>query len=98
MRLDEIAEALGGTVHGDSSLNVCRTVHPAEAESETDLALAMENNLVPPTINHKTNDEEIDQNINFTFGVPQKREVNVAISNTFGFGGHNACVLFKKIS
>ena len=60
--------------------------------------MAMENNLVPPTINHKTNDEEIDQNINFTFGVPQKREVNVAISNTFGFGGHNACVLFKKIS
>ena len=60
--------------------------------------MAMENNLVPPTINHKTNDEEIDQNINFTFGVPQKRKVNVAISNTFGFGGHNACVLFKKIS
>ncbi len=60
--------------------------------------MAMKNNLVPPTINHKTNDEEIDQNINFTFGVPQKRKVNVAISNTFGFGGHNACVLFKKIS
>jgi len=46
MRLDKIAEALRGTVHGDPSLNVCRTVHPAEAESETDLALAMENNLV----------------------------------------------------
>ena len=60
--------------------------------------MAMQNDLVPPTINHKTNDEEIDTKINFTFGVPQKRKVNVAISNTFGFGGHNACVLFKKIS
>ena len=60
--------------------------------------MAMQCDLVPPTINHKTNDEEIDSNINFTFGKPQKRKVNVAISNTFGFGGHNACVLFKKIS
>jgi 3-oxoacyl-[acyl-carrier-protein] synthase II len=60
--------------------------------------MAMQNDLVPPTINHQTNDDQIDTKINFTFGKPQKRRINVAISNTFGFGGHNACVLFKKIS
>jgi 3-oxoacyl-[acyl-carrier-protein] synthase II len=59
--------------------------------------MAMKHNIVPPTINHQTPDEEIDENINFTFHKPQKRTVNVALSNTFGFGGHNACVLFKKI-
>jgi len=59
--------------------------------------LAIKHGIVPPTINHKTADENIDPKINFTFGKPQKREVNVALSNTFGFGGHNACVLFKKI-
>jgi len=59
--------------------------------------LAMKNNIVPPTINHETPDESIDQKINFTFHKPQKRKINVALSNTFGFGGHNACVLFKKI-
>lgn len=60
--------------------------------------LAIKHGIVPPTINHQTPDEDIDQRINFTFGKPQEREVSVAISNTFGFGGHNACVLFKKIS
>ena len=60
--------------------------------------LAIENSIVPPTINHKTQDEKIDEKINFTFGKAEKREVNVALSNTFGFGGHNACVLFKKIT
>lgn len=59
--------------------------------------MAIENGIVPPTINHKTQDEKIDEKINFTFGKAEKREVNVALSNTFGFGGHNACVLFKKI-
>ena len=59
--------------------------------------MAIENSTVPPTINHKTQDEKIDEKINFTFGKAEKREVNVALSNTFGFGGHNACVLFKKI-
>lgn len=59
--------------------------------------LAMKNSIVPPTINHETPDESIDQKINFTFHKPQKRKINVALSNTFGFGGHNACVLFKKI-
>jgi len=58
--------------------------------------MAMKYEIVPPTINHQTADEGIDQKINFTFNQPQKRTVNVALSNTFGFGGHNACVVFKK--
>ena len=60
--------------------------------------MAIKHGVVPPTINHQTPDEEIDQKINFTFDKAQKRTVNVALSNTFGFGGHNACVLFKKIN
>ncbi|MDX1331576.1 MAG: beta-ketoacyl-ACP synthase II [Robiginitalea sp.] len=60
--------------------------------------LAMEHNLVPPTINHTTVDEEIDPKLNLTLNKAQAREVRVAMSNTFGFGGHNACVLLKKIS
>ena len=59
--------------------------------------MAIQNGIVPPTINHHTVDENIDPKINFTFGKAQKRNVDVAMSNTFGFGGHNACVLFKKI-
>ena len=59
--------------------------------------LAIKHGIVPPTINHQTDDEEIDSKINFTFDKPQERTVNVALSNTFGFGGHNACVLFKKL-
>jgi len=60
--------------------------------------LAMKYNLVPPTINHSVVDENIDPSFNLTLNKAQKREVNVAMSNTFGFGGHNACVLFRKIS
>ncbi|PIB33144.1 beta-ketoacyl-[acyl-carrier-protein] synthase II [Gaetbulibacter sp. 5U11] len=59
--------------------------------------LAMEYGVVPPTINHTTVDENIDPELNLTLNAPQKREINVAMSNTFGFGGHNACVLFKKL-
>ncbi len=59
--------------------------------------LAMEHSLVPPTINHSVVDENIDSSLNLTLNKAQKREVNVAMSNTFGFGGHNACVLFKKL-
>ena len=58
--------------------------------------LAINKGIVPPTINHFTDDDQIDSKLNFTFNKPQKRTVNVAMSNTFGFGGHNACVLFKK--
>jgi 3-oxoacyl-[acyl-carrier-protein] synthase II len=59
--------------------------------------LAMEHGIVPPTINHTTVDENIDPSLNLTLNKPQKRDVKVAMSNTFGFGGHNACVLFKKL-
>ncbi len=60
--------------------------------------LAVKNDIVPPTINHEEGDcdEEIDYNLNFTFNKAQKRTVRAALSNTFGFGGHNACVIFKK--
>ena len=58
--------------------------------------LAITNKMVPPTINHQTPDENIDPKLNFTFGKAQKRDVKVALSNTFGFGGHNACVVFKE--
>lgn len=61
-------------------------------------ALAVKNDIVPPTINHEEgdNDPEIDYNLNFTFNKAQKREVKAALSNTFGFGGHNACAIVKK--
>lgn len=60
--------------------------------------LAMQNSLVPPTINHSVVDENIDPALNLTLNKPQKKEINVAMSNTFGFGGHNACLLFKKFT
>jgi 3-oxoacyl-[acyl-carrier-protein] synthase II len=59
--------------------------------------LAMEHGIVPPTINHQVVDENIDPALNLTLNKAQKRDITVAMSNTFGFGGHNACVLFKKI-
>ena len=60
--------------------------------------LSVQNDIIPPTINHEEDDkdEEIDYNLNFTFNKAQKRTVRAAMSNTFGFGGHNACVIFKK--
>ncbi|PTX60595.1 3-oxoacyl-[acyl-carrier-protein] synthase II [Kordia periserrulae] len=59
--------------------------------------LSIEHGIVPPTINHSTVDENIDPSLNLTLNKAQKRAVKVAMSNTFGFGGHNACVLFKKL-
>ena len=59
--------------------------------------LSMNNNMVPPTINHFNRDENIDPKLNLTFTKPQKREVNASLSNTFGFGGHNACIILKKL-
>ncbi|MFL2632952.1 MAG: beta-ketoacyl-ACP synthase II [Candidatus Marivariicella sp.] len=59
--------------------------------------MSIKEGIIPPTINHENFDENIDSNLNFTFGKAVKRNVNTAMSNTFGFGGHNACVLFKKI-
>lgn len=58
--------------------------------------LAVKHDIVPPTINHFTDDPDLDNKLNFTFDKPQKRVVNVALSNTFGFGGHNTSALFKK--
>ena len=58
--------------------------------------LAVKNDIVPPTINHFTDDPELDNKMNFTFNKAQKRTVNVALSNTFGFGGHNTSVIVKK--
>jgi 3-oxoacyl-[acyl-carrier-protein] synthase II len=58
--------------------------------------LAVQNDLIPPTINHSTDDPEINNNLNFTFDKAVKRTVNAAISNTFGFGGHNASILIRK--
>lgn len=59
--------------------------------------LAIQNGIVPPTINHEFLDENINPELNLTLNKAQKRDVKVAMSNTFGFGGHNACVLFKKL-
>lgn len=60
--------------------------------------LALQNGIVPPTINYATPDPELDNKLNFTLNKAQEREINVSLSNTFGFGGHNTSVLFKKIS
>jgi 3-oxoacyl-[acyl-carrier-protein] synthase II len=60
--------------------------------------MSVVNDIVPPTINHFTDDPDLDANLNFTFHKPQTRTVRAALSNTFGFGGHNACVIMKKYS
>jgi 3-oxoacyl-[acyl-carrier-protein] synthase II len=60
--------------------------------------MSVVNDLVPPTINHFTDDPELDSRLDFTFGTARKRTVRAALSNTFGFGGHNACVIVKKYS
>jgi len=59
--------------------------------------LAMQDGIIPPTINHFNNDPEIDPKLDFTFNVAKERKIKTALSNTFGFGGHNATVIFKKI-
>jgi 3-oxoacyl-[acyl-carrier-protein] synthase II len=59
--------------------------------------LAMKHGIVPPTINHTTIDDTINPALNLTLNKPQKRDIKVAMSNTFGFGGHNACVAFRKL-
>ncbi len=59
--------------------------------------LAIQHQLIPPTINHFTDDPEFSTRLNLTFNKPQSRPVNIALSNTFGFGGHNTCVIFRKM-
>ncbi len=84
-------------------LNICSTksmtghlLGAAGAVEVIASILSIKNGIVPPTINHFTDDDALDNKLNFTFNKAQKREVNVAMSNTFGFGGHNACILLKK--
>ena len=82
-------------------INVHGTSTPVGDVSEVKAiasVLSVKNDIVPPTINHEEgdNDENIDYNLNFTFNTAQKRAVRAALSNTFGFGGHNACVIVKK--
>ncbi|MRI01329.1 beta-ketoacyl-ACP synthase II [Kriegella sp. EG-1] len=106
--LGDVAELKAiSTVFGDHAANIninstkSMTGHLLGAAGAIEAIasiLAMKHNLVPPTINHTTVDENIDPNLNLTLNKAQEREVNVAMSNTFGFGGHNACVVFKKIS
>jgi len=58
--------------------------------------MAVKNGIVPPTINHFTDDPDLDNRINYTFWKPQQRDIRVALSNTFGFGGHNVSIAFRK--
>ena len=94
-------------VFGDSAyqLNISSTksmtghlLGAAGAVEAMATVLAIHDDIIPPTINHEEGDkdEEIDYNLNFTFNKAQKRVVRAGLSNTFGFGGHNACVVFKK--
>ncbi len=68
----------------------------AGAIEATASILAVQNDIVPPTINHFTDDPEVDQTLNYVFNKPLKKTINTALSNTFGFGGHNATLIFKK--
>jgi len=68
----------------------------AGAIEELACIMAIHEGVVPPTINHFTDDEEFDPKLNFTFNKAQKRDVEAALSNTFGFGGHNVSVILKK--
>ncbi|MBA4054532.1 MAG: beta-ketoacyl-[acyl-carrier-protein] synthase II, partial [Marivirga sp.] len=60
--------------------------------------MAINHSIIPPTINHFTDDPELDPNLNLTFSTAQERNVNIALCNTFGFGGHNFSIIFKKFS
>lgn len=104
--LGDIAETLAiKDVFGDHSynLNISSTksmtghlLGAAGAIESIATILALKNDIIPPTINHFTDDPGLDNKLNLTFNKAQERKVNAAISNTFGFGGHNASILFKK--
>jgi 3-oxoacyl-[acyl-carrier-protein] synthase II len=104
--LGDIAETKAiKSVFGDSAykLNISSTksmtghlLGAAGAIESIASILAVKNDIVPPTINHFTDDPQFDPNLNFTFNKAQQRIVNAALCNTFGFGGHNASVIFKK--
>ena len=85
------------------NLNATKSMHghmlgAAAAVELIATILALRNNVVPPTINHFTDDPDIDNKLNFTFNKSQQREMNVAISNSFGFGGHNTTIAVRKLS
>ncbi len=104
--LGDIAETLAiKSVFGESAydLNISSTksmtghlLGAAGAVESVASILAIKNGIIPPTINHFTDDPELDNNLNLTFNKPQNCDVRAALSNTFGFGGHNASILFKK--
>jgi len=106
--LGDVAELKAiGKVFGENAKNIninstkSMTGHllgAAGAVEAISVILSMKNGIVPPTINHETFDDNIDPELNLTLNKAQKRDVKVAMSNTFGFGGHNACVLFKKLN
>ncbi len=105
--LGDVAELKAiGKVFGEHAKNIninstkSMTGHllgAAGAIEAISVILSMKHGIVPPTINHETFDDNIDPELNLTLNKAQKRDVKVAMSNTFGFGGHNACVLFKKL-
>ncbi len=74
------------------------TMGSASAVEALTNALIVSNDIIPPTINFEHEDEDLDPKLDFTFNKARQREVGAALSNTFGFGGHNASVLFKKYS
>jgi len=104
--LGDIAELKAiSNVFGKHALNINinstksmtgHTLGASGAIEAISVILSIQNKVVPPTINHKNIDENIDQTLNLTLNTAQNREINIAMSNTFGFGGHNACLLFKK--
>ena len=105
--LGDIAELKAiKSVFGESVYNVnisstkCMTGHLLGAAGAVEILAcidAMQNGIIPPTINFETEDPEIDYKMNLTLNKAQKREVNVAMSNTFGFGGHNSTLVLKKV-
>jgi len=105
--LGDVAELKAiGKVFGENAKNIninstkSMTGHllgAAGAIEAISVILSMKHGIVPPTINHEKFDDNIDPELNLTLNKAQKRDVKVAMSNTFGFGGHNACVLFKKL-
>jgi len=105
--LGDIAESLAiKQVFGDHAykLNISSTksmtghlLGAAGAVESIAAIMAIQHGIIPPTINHFNDDPKIDNKLNFTFNTAQERKVNAALSNTFGFGGHNATVIFKRI-
>ncbi len=106
--LGDISESLAiKSVFGDHAYNLnisstkSMTGHLLGAAGAIEAAaciLAITDDIVPPTINHFTDDDGLDNKLNFTFNEAQERKVNIALSNTFGFGGHNTSIIFKKFS